>query len=81
MTTVRFKPGPLSAHAFNLGAIAAVILAAAVSGLYLWNGTLTLPELVVLNLVVLPPYLLLVASVLGVWLGFSSDARARARLR
>jgi hypothetical protein len=79
MTTVRFEPGPLSTHAFNLGALAAVLLACAVSGLCLWNGILTLSELVVLNLFVLPPYLLLVASALGVWLGFGGGARARAR--
>jgi hypothetical protein len=81
MTTVRFEPGPMSTRAFNLGSVAAVLLALAVSGLCLWHGVLSLPELVALNFVVLPPYLLLVASALGVWLGFSSDAQARARLR
>jgi hypothetical protein len=81
MTTIRFTPGPLSARAFNLGSLAALFLACAVLGLCLWRGLLTPPELVVVSVVALPPYLLLVACVLGVWLGFGSDARAGARRR
>jgi hypothetical protein len=50
-------------------------------GACLWAGVLTLPELVLLSVVVLPPYLLLVACVLGVWLGYSRDARARGPVR
>jgi uncharacterized membrane protein len=76
MPTVRLKPGPLSTHAFNLGSLAAMLLACAVFSVYLWNGVLTVVELTLLSVVLLPPYLLIVACVLGVWLGFSSDARA-----
>ncbi|AUV82360.1 hypothetical protein C2R22_12495 [Salinigranum rubrum] len=81
MSSVRLKPGPVSTRAFNLGSLAAALLACAISGFYLWNGALTLPELVLLSVVAFPPYLLLVVCVLGVWLGFSDDARVRGRLR
>jgi hypothetical protein len=81
MTTVRFKPGPASTRAFNLGSLAAALIACVAMGACLWAGVLTLPELVLLSLVVLPPYLLLVACVLGVWLGYSRDARARGPVR
>jgi hypothetical protein len=79
MTTVRLKPGPLSTHAFNIGSLAAALLACAVFGICLWTGVVTVVELALLSVVLLPPYLLLVACGLGVWLGFSSEARASGR--
>jgi hypothetical protein len=79
MGTVRLKPGPLSANAFNLGSLAAVLLACAVFGVCLWYDVMSLLELSLLSFVVIPPYLLLVACGLGVWLGFSTDARAGGR--
>jgi hypothetical protein len=50
-----------------------------VFGICLWTGVVTVVELALLSVVLLPPYLLLVACGLGVWLGFSSEARASGR--
>jgi hypothetical protein len=78
MTSVRLKPGPLSMQAFNLGSLVALLLACAVCLVALWYGLVDPAEALVLSVVVLPPYLLLVACGLGVWLGFGSDATAPA---
>ena len=79
MTSVRLKPGPLSTQAFNFGSLVAALVACAAFAGCLWFGLLDPIETVVLMTVVLPPYLLLVACGLGVWLGFSRDARAGGR--
>jgi len=79
MGTVRLKPGPLSAQAFTLGSIVAVLLACAAFGACLWYGVFRPLEALALTIVVVPPYLLLVACGLSVWLGFARDARASGR--
>jgi hypothetical protein len=79
MGSVRLRPGPLSTRAFNLGAVAAAVLACTVAGISVWYGVVGPLEAVVLSAVVVPPYLLLVACGLGVWLGFGRDARATGR--
>jgi hypothetical protein len=79
VTSVRLKPGPLSTQAFNLGSLVAALLACAAFAACLVYGVFDPIETVVLMTVVLPPYLLLVACGLGVWLGFSRDARAGGR--
>ena len=65
-------------QAFNLGSLVALLLACAVCLVALWYGLVDPAEALVLSVVVLPPYLLLVACGLGVWLGFGSDATAPA---
>ncbi len=79
MGTVRLRPGPLSVRAFNFGSIAAVLLACSVFGACLWYEVMSPLELSILSFVLLPPYLLLVACGLGVWLGFATDARTSRR--
>jgi hypothetical protein len=76
MATVRLIPGSISTQAFNLGSIAALSLACAAFGACLWYGVMTPLELVLSSVVVLPPYQLLVACVLGRWLGLGPDGNA-----
>lgn len=68
------SPGPLAAQAFRLGIGASIVIGlAAIGGLYL-TGTINL-VLAAYSLVFLfPVYLVLVAVILSVWLGYDKDA-------
>ena len=81
MEASRKSPGPAADHAFRTGVRAAA--AGALAGLVLlyWFEVLS-PFLVGVALVVLfPVYMLVVASVLSVWLGYDRSAADLRRVR
>ena len=74
MTTLKTSPGPAAESAFRTGMITAALVGlAGVGGLYALD---TVPLTLVGYAVVLlfPLYLVGVASVLSVWLGYDVDA-------
>lgn len=73
MARYSVSPGPVAAHAFRLGMIAAGVVGLVAIGLSYWLGQLTLPLAGYAVLVLFPVYLVLVASVLSVWLGYDKD--------
>jgi hypothetical protein len=67
-------PGPVADRAFTLGIVAAATAGASVlAGLY-GSGALALPLAVYVLVALFPVYLVAVASVLSVWLGYDRDA-------
>ena len=76
MVSIRVRPGCAAAAAFRFGMLAAAVAGlVAVVALY-WAGELALIAAGYALLVLFPVYLLLVASVLSVWLGYSKDTTA-----
>ncbi|MFA1611728.1 hypothetical protein [Halobellus rubicundus] len=76
MNPSRPDPGPDAARAFRLGIIAGAIVGLAFIGLLYWTGTLTLLLFAYTLTLLFPVYLVLVAVVLSVWLGYDRDATA-----
>jgi hypothetical protein len=71
---VRPSPGPDAHRTFRLGMVASVVAALGCLAV-LYRTRLVSPAVVGFALVVLfPVYLLVVASILSVWLGFDRDA-------
>lgn len=78
--SVRIAPGPDADRAFRLGIVAAGVLwVVGIVGLYV-SGWLSLAIAAYGLVVLLPIYLLVVAAVLSVWLGFSKDPTALKRV-
>lgn len=74
MDEFRKSPGPAAAYAFRLGMYAGAILGLAAIGILFVVGALT-PVILGYALVLLfPVYLIVVATVLSVWLGYDQDA-------
>lgn len=73
MDEVRTKPGPDAGRAFHLGSIAAAVAALAGVALLYQSGHLSISEVVFTLVALFPPYLLVVASVLSVWLDLGKD--------
>ena len=73
MNPSRPAPGPDAARAFRLGIAAGAIVGLAVALLLYWYGTLTLFAFGYVLLLLYPVYLVLVATVLSVWLGYDKD--------
>lgn len=73
MASVKVEPGASARRAFRLGLVAATVLACAVLGLLYWLGVVSLVSAGSVLALLLPVYLVLVASVLGVWLGYDRD--------
>ena len=70
----RPSPGPDAHRTFRLGMVVSVVVALVCLGV-LYRTRVVSPAIVGFALVVLfPVYLLVVASVLSVWLGFDKDA-------
>ncbi|WP_435183673.1 hypothetical protein [Halobellus sp. EA9] len=76
MNASRPAPGPDAARAFRLGVVAGAIVGLAVIGLLYWTGALTLLLFAYTLALLFPVYLVLVAVVLSVWLGYDRDATA-----
>jgi membrane protein implicated in regulation of membrane protease activity len=74
VTSVKIVPGASARSAFRLGILSASAAALALLGFFYWTGQLTLALVGFSLLVVFPVYLVLVASALSVWLGYSKDA-------
>jgi hypothetical protein len=73
---IRVSPGAAAAAAFRLGMFAGAVGGLGVLGLLYWTGALS-PSLAGYSLLLLfPIYLVFVAVVLSVWLGYSKDATA-----
>lgn len=74
MQSIRTKPGPAAAYAFRLGTIAGALAGLATIGALYWFGVLTLSLAGYTVVLLFPVYLVFVASVLSVWLGYAQDA-------
>lgn len=74
MAAANEPPGPDAHLAFRLGILSAAVAGLAVLAFAYWFGTLTLLHAGYTLVVLFPVYLVFVASVLSVWLGFATDA-------
>jgi hypothetical protein len=74
MTTLKRTPGPAARGAFRLGMLAAAVVGLAALGAGYLGGALTTTTALYVLVALFPVYLVLVASVLSVWLGYDKDA-------
>lgn len=74
MPAATTTPGPAADSAFRLGIVASVVLGLAAIGYLAWAGIAEEYQVAFYLVVVFPVYLLVVASVLSVWLGFGKDS-------
>ena len=74
MTTLKRTPGPAARSAFRLGVLAAAVVGLAALGAGYLGGVLTTTTALYVLFALFPVYLVLVASVLSVWLGYGKDA-------
>ena len=74
MTTLKRTPGPAARSAFRLGMLAAGVVGLAALGAGYLGGALTTTTALYVLVALFPIYLVLVASVLSVWLGYDKDA-------
>lgn len=74
MTTVKRTPGPAARSAFRIGMVAAAVGGLSVLGALYLHGALTATTGLYALLALFPVYLVIVASVLSVWLGYGKDA-------
>jgi hypothetical protein len=74
MTTLKRTPGPAARSAFRLGMLAAAVAGLAALGAGYLGGALTTTTALYVLVALFPVYLVLVASVLSVWLGYDKDA-------
>lgn len=75
MAADRQSPGPIADHVFEYGFRAAALLGVLGSAIFFWFGPLSLTNgmHVSLTLLLYPVYLLFVAVLLGLWLGYETD--------
>jgi len=75
--TVDGSPGPIAEQTFEAYSRMAAVSGAVVLGVCYWIGLLSLsdPLHVLTTLLLFPVYLLFVAILLGVWLGYATDER------
>ncbi len=69
-------PGPDAARAYRLGMVTGAVVGLAVVGVLFWTGALTPLTLCYVMVALFPVYMIAVAAVLSVWLGYSKDATA-----
>ena len=74
MTTLRRTPGPAARSAFRLGMLAAAVVGLAAVGAGYLGGALAAATALYVLFALFPVYLVVVASVLSVWLGYDKDA-------
>jgi hypothetical protein len=74
MSHSNVPPGPDARSAFRLGLTTAALAALVGMGFLYWVGELSVAPLVFTLLVGFPIYLVFVASLLSVWLGYDKDA-------
>ncbi len=74
MAAANEPPGPDAHLAFRLGMMSGVVVGLVVLGFSYWSGVLTLVHTGYALFALFPVYLVFVASVLSVWLGFDADA-------
>jgi hypothetical protein len=80
MTTVRVSPGPSAAHAFRLGMIVGGLLGLTVIGVLYWIGVLQVLSLGYTLVLLFPIYLVIVACLLSVWLGYDKGPASLRRV-
>lgn len=73
METSEVTPGPDAHRAFRLGLAVAAALALFAVGVLFWAGIASLEIVAFALLIGFPIYLIYVASILSVWLGFDKD--------
>jgi len=71
------SPGPLADQAFRFGLATTVVISIAVTGWVFWLGHITLPHALMAIFLGLPVLFILVACVLGVWLGYNQEPLVR----
>lgn len=71
------SPGPLADQAFRFGLAATVVITVTVTGWLLWLGHITLQLALMTLFLGLPVLFILVACVLGVWLGYNEEPLVR----
>jgi hypothetical protein len=76
MTSVRVVPGAAADAAFRLGIVVAAVAWLGALALLYWTGAVTPLAAGVVLLCLSPVYLVVVAAVLSVWLGYDKDATA-----
>jgi len=76
MDDQRPPPGPDAARAYRLGMITGGIVGLVVAGTLYWTGVLTPLALGYVLLALFPVYLITVAVLLSVWLGYDKDVTA-----
>jgi len=76
MDDQRPPPGPDAARAYRLGMLTGVIIGLVVGGVLYWTGALTPLTLGYVMIALFPVYLIAVAVVLSVWLGYDKDITA-----
>lgn len=76
------SPGPIADHAFELGFRVSALFGVLGSGILFWFGPLSVTNgmHVSLTLLLFPVYLLSVAVLLGLWLGYETDGRNLERV-
>lgn len=74
MEDERPPPGPDAARAYRLGMITGAVVGLLTAGALYWTGVLTPLALGYVVVALFPVYLIVVAVVLSVWLGYDKDA-------
>lgn len=82
MADDRHYPGPIADHVFDNGLRVGALLGVLGSAILFWFGPLSLTNgmHVSLTLLLYPIYLLFVAVILGLWLGYETDGRNLERV-
>ena len=70
MDEIRLSPGPAAAYAFRLGTIAGAIVGMTAIGVFYFVGLLSAVVAGYVVLFLFPIYLVLVAVLLSIWLGY-----------
>jgi hypothetical protein len=76
MDDQRPPPGPDAARAYRLGMITGGIVGLLVAGALYWTGVFTPLALGYILIALFPVYLIVVAVILSVWLGYDKDITA-----
>lgn len=76
MDDQRPPPGPDAARAYRLGMITGGIVGLLVVGALYWTGVFTPLALGYILIALFPVYLIVVAVLLSVWLGYDKDITA-----
>jgi choline-glycine betaine transporter len=82
MTDRTRKPGPIADHTYETGLKWGAVGGVVAVGICFWLGILSVSNSVHVTLVVVlfPVYIVAVALVLGVWLGYETDERNLRRV-
>ena len=80
MDEERPRPGPDAARAYRLGMVVGGVIGLAAIGVLYWAGILTPLALGYVVVALFPVYLVGVAVVLSVWLGYDKDATSLRRV-